>query len=290
MSDSIKSNVIYRCIGNNLKEGIIACGYMVKPTADRSQYNFMNEFYSCFVLLQGSGTYIAKDGKRLPIEAGDLVQRLPGVRHSTQVNPDGQWLEFFLSFGKSVFENLCKLNILTDKPVQKACLLESDPADFSSLIQELKNASKEELPETLLKLQSTVLKLYGFGRPKSYAPHIRQGLPTHDFSQDINPAIEQACERLSRDFETEISLESVAKDLHMGYESFRKTFKAYTGKSPARYRTEQKVGQAMIMLESGLPIKEAARLTGYSDVYAFTKQFTKTCGMPPGKYIQTRLK
>ena len=64
MNDSIKSNVIYRCIGNNLKEGIIACGYMAKPTADRSQYNFMNEFYSCFVLLQGSGTYITTDGTK----------------------------------------------------------------------------------------------------------------------------------------------------------------------------------------------------------------------------------
>ncbi|MFR8318152.1 MAG: helix-turn-helix domain-containing protein [Catenibacillus sp.] len=289
MNDSIKSNVIYRCIGNNLKEGIIACGYMAKPTADRSQYNFMNEFYSCFVLLQGSGTYITTDGRRLPIEAGDLVQRLPGIRHSTQVNPDGQWLEFFLSFGKSIFENLCKLHIVTEQPVQKACLLESDPADFSNLIKALKSASKEELPEALLKLQSTVLKLYGFGRPAACTSHIRERLPVH-VNQDINPSMEQACERLSRDFEAEISLESVAKSLHMSYESFRKSFKTYTGKSPARYRTEQKVGQAMMMLESGLPIKEAARLTGYSDVYAFTKQFTKTCGMPPGKYIQNRLK
>ena len=149
--------------------------------------NFMNEFYSCFVLLQGSGTYITTDGRRLPIEAGDLVQRLPGIRHSTQVNPDGQWLEFFLSFGKSVFENLCKLHIVTEQPVQKACLLESDPADFSNLIKELKSASKEELPEALLKLQSTVLKLYGFGRPAACTSHIRERLPVHVTRTSILP-------------------------------------------------------------------------------------------------------
>ena len=57
-----KSDVIYRCIGNEMKNGILACGFMRKETADRSQYHFSNEYYSCFVLLRGSGEYIAEDG------------------------------------------------------------------------------------------------------------------------------------------------------------------------------------------------------------------------------------
>ena len=56
-----KSDVIYRCIGNEMKNGILACGFMRKETADRSQYHFSNEYYSCFVLLRGSGEYIAED-------------------------------------------------------------------------------------------------------------------------------------------------------------------------------------------------------------------------------------
>ena len=35
-----KSDVIYRCIGNEMKNGILACGFMRKETADRSQYHF----------------------------------------------------------------------------------------------------------------------------------------------------------------------------------------------------------------------------------------------------------
>ena len=31
-----KSDVIYRCIGNEMKNGILACGFMRKETADRS--------------------------------------------------------------------------------------------------------------------------------------------------------------------------------------------------------------------------------------------------------------
>ena len=72
-----KSDVIYRCIGNEMKNGILACGFMRKETADRSQYHFSNEYYSCFVLLRGSGEYIAEDGTSYPLQAGSLVQRLP---------------------------------------------------------------------------------------------------------------------------------------------------------------------------------------------------------------------
>ena len=99
-----KSDVIYRCIGNEMKNGILACGFMRKETADRSQYHFSNEYYSCFVLLRGSGEYIAEDGTSYPLQAGSLVQRLPGVPHSTRVDPDGKWLEFFISIGKPFFD------------------------------------------------------------------------------------------------------------------------------------------------------------------------------------------
>ena len=70
-----------------MKNGILACGFMRKETADRSQYHFSNEYYSCFVLLRGSGEYIAEDGTSYPLQAGSLVQRLPGVPHSTRVDP-----------------------------------------------------------------------------------------------------------------------------------------------------------------------------------------------------------
>lgn len=61
--------------------------------------SFSNEYYSCFVLLRGSGEYIAEDGTSYPLQAGSLVQRLPGVPHSTRVDPDGKWLEFLSRLG-----------------------------------------------------------------------------------------------------------------------------------------------------------------------------------------------
>ena len=148
-----KSDVIYRCIGNEMKNGILACGFMRKETADRSQYHFSNEY----------------------------------GYHAHRVN------------------------------------LQRDP-------------------------------------------------------------IEAACDMLSQNLDEEISLEELARSLQIGYETFRKIFKKQTGVSPARYRTRKKMEQARILLEGGVPMKEIAGLVGYGDVYAFSKQFSRFFGFPPGKY------
>ena len=46
----------------------------------------------------------------------------------------------------------------------------------------------------------------------------------------------------------------------------------------------RKMEQACILLEGGVPMKEIAGLVGYGDVYAFSKQFSRFFGFPPGKY------
>ncbi|MFD1908956.1 helix-turn-helix domain-containing protein [Paenibacillus rhizoplanae] len=63
-------------------------------------------------------------------------------------------------------------------------------------------------------------------------------------------------------------------------------FKETTGISPKRYHTEHLMRQAKMMLLSGLPIKHVAVSLGYGDIYSFTKQFTKSEGVSPGRYIR----
>ena len=93
---TMESDVSYRCIGEDFDEGVVACGFMRKRTRGRSQIDFQIGYYSGFFLLGGSGLYVMGDGREFPIRAGDFVQRLPGEMHSTYVEPDGEWLEFFV--------------------------------------------------------------------------------------------------------------------------------------------------------------------------------------------------
>ena len=266
-----QSDAIYRCIGDNLKNGIVACGFMKKETAERSQYHFSNEFYSCFLLLRGSGEYITEDGERLPLEAGDLVQRVPGIVHSTRVDPDGQWLEFFISVSADFYEAQKKLGILSSTPVKKKAFNIVDLEQYKSLIRKLKAATQNELPTISLELERELLYMFGYGKAR------RDIANKDDLLQSAHDVLEQNLDR-------EISVEKLAGDMQMGYESFRKDFRKKYGISPGKYRIEKKMEQACMLLESGIPIKEIAQMVGYEDVYSFSKQFTKTYHIAPGRF------
>lgn len=267
----VKKDVIYRCIGTNHTDGILACGFMPKTTAEQSQYNFTIEYYSGFLLLSGSGRYYTNDMEVIPIQAGDFVQRIPGVCHSTEVTPDGTWVEFFISFGYSTYNYLRSLNLLQpDTPVIPSHCDENILQQFSLLLHKLKTAEDRELPFLSLKAQEMVLSIVNRTPPTS--------------SYGSAKVIERACHLLSSDIHRDISLEDVAATLHMSYENFRKQFRRYVGISPLQYRIQQKMKHAKLMLLSGVSIKEVAQLTGYSDAYSFTKQFTHYVGISPGRF------
>lgn len=266
-----ESDVIYSCIGDELKSGIVACGFMKKETAERSQYHFSNDFYSCFLLLRGHGDYITEEGEIIALEEGDLVQRIPGRVHSTRVEPDGQWLEFFISVGADFYETQVKLGVLTDEPVKKGVFEGIDIEHFQKMIRRLKATGRNELPTMALEFQLEILKLFGYGccEPEK---------------EKNNAVFQNACDILSQNLECDISMEKLAEEIQMGYESFRKGFRKAYGISPNKFRTEKRMEQAGILLDSGIPIKEIARMVGYEDVYSFSKQFTKTYGTAPGRY------
>lgn len=272
MKLEMKKDVIYRCIGTDFNNGILSCGFMTKPTKDHSQYNLNINYYSWFFLISGNGYYYTIDGEKIPLNPGDIVQRFPGVCHSTEIIPNGNWLEFFISFGQTTFDYLCSLNLISiDSPVKHVCYDDTIFQRFSRFLAQLKVADDKDLPFMSLQAQEIILSINSL-------------LPLS--SQGSYNCMEEACRILSSDLNKKISLEEIATSINMGYENFRKQFYKYTGTSPDRYRIEQRMKRAKLMLLSGISIKETALLTDYSDIYSFTKQFTRTFGVSPGRFIK----
>lgn len=268
----MKKDVIYRCIGTDFTNGILACGYMTKPSKENSQYDFSIDYYSCFILLSGSGYYYEDNNHKLPIQAGDFVQRLPGVCHSTEVKADGKWLEFFISFGRTTYDYLNSLNLIpTDTPVGKSNYNDSTHQRLSRLLICMKEANDKELPYLSMQAQDLLLTIF----TPSNSSYVRIS---------VKEAMDEACRLLSSEISSKISLEEIAAKVNMSYENFRKQFRKYIGTSPFQYRIEQRIKHSKLMLLSGISIKETAILTGYSDTYSFTKQFTQLVGISPGRY------
>lgn len=269
----IEHQVTYRFLGGKPEEGILSCGFMRKPTSQKSQINFVIPYYSCFVLLDGSGEYWDDTGFHQKLTPGCVVQRLPNRNHSTRVDGDGKWLEFYISFGKCAFDCLLTLGQLTEKmPV----LHITDPSvylsSFSKLFLQMSSAPDTALLSCLLEAQHLACTL---------------SQDTKHFPQTPSPMVEQVCLLLERDRKKELSLQEIAKQLCIGYETLRKQFYKEMKKSPEQYRQQKRMTTAQMMLMEGESVQSVAKALGYSDAYAFSKQFKNFFGCAPAFYLKS---
>ncbi len=79
--------------------------------------------------------------------------------------------------------------------------------------------------------------------------------------------------------------EAIAEECRMGYDAFRKKFRAITGVSPKQFYLDMKFLMACDLLKnSAMRIKEIACTLGYDDQYFFSRFFTKRAGYSPQSY------
>ncbi len=66
--------------------------------------------------------------------------------------------------------------------------------------------------------------------------------------------------------------------------SVARHFRAAFGTSPTRYRTMRQVERARALIAGGAPLSEAAARAGFADQSHLTRTFTRTYGLPPGRW------
>ena len=91
--------------------------------------------------------------------------------------------------------------------------------------------------------------------------------------------------RLESNLDASISPVTVARELNLGYETFRKGFTQAAGTSPAQYRLRHRIAAAAeLLLYTALPLAQIASRLGFSDEFAFAKRFKAQMKMPPGEF------
>lgn len=97
----------------------------------------------------------------------------------------------------------------------------------------------------------------------------------------------RAVEKLRKNFNKPLRIESMADELGMSVSAFHAHFKAVTAMSPLRYQKQLRLQEAQrLMLTEALDAAEAGYRVGYEDPSHFTRDYKRHFGQPPMRDVE----
>jgi AraC-like DNA-binding protein len=98
--------------------------------------------------------------------------------------------------------------------------------------------------------------------------------------------IAEAVERLRRDFDQPLRIDTLAREVGMSVSGFHHHFKAVTAMSPLQYQKQIRLQEARrIMLGENLDAASAGYRVGYDDASQFSREYKRMFGQPPMKDV-----
>ncbi|WP_338552334.1 helix-turn-helix domain-containing protein [Paenibacillus sp. KS-LC4] len=102
--------------------------------------------------------------------------------------------------------------------------------------------------------------------------------------QDKQPTIERAMLHIKQHFRSSLTREQLARQASMSPSHFSRKFKEQTGQSPMDFLLRYRMNRAQEYLLQGMRVQEASRLSGFDDVFYFSKRFKASVGITPARF------
>lgn len=248
------------------------CRIIERPTtADWhiEEMYYAKEFVMVLVL-DGETEYII-NGRRYMARKDDLVVFPPGIVRSGKTNPQNPW-----SFVSIIF--CMDLNEDAKNYFNKSILIWKDMKDSArKLFQDASKAwtGKNPLYQVKCSLLATEIlyKIILAEMPYHKVPHIKK--------------LERARGFIQENFRSEISIEELSESVDMSTAYFRRLFHDAYGYSPMQYIMNLRIENARDLLLSGeVNVTEAARLSGFENIYYFSALFKRKTGSTPTELLK----
>lgn len=107
---------------------------------------------------------------------------------------------------------------------------------------------------------------------------------TETVAPSVNSAFTEARAKIHMDYRRPWSVEEMANLVHLSPSRFFAVYRSVFGVSPKTDLSNVRLEHAKHFLLSGMSVKEAAEMTGYTNVYHFIRAFKAHTGVTPGKY------
>ena len=99
--------------------------------------------------------------------------------------------------------------------------------------------------------------------------------------------IARAVDRLRKDFNQPLRIETIARELGMSVSGFHHHFKSVTAMSPLQFQKQLRLQEARrLMLGENLDATSAAYRVGYDDASHFNREYKRLFGAPPMRDVE----
>lgn len=230
--------------------------------------------YQVIYITRGSGIFESENYKQTKINAGTVIVLFPNERHRYKPDPETGWDEYWVGVKGKIIDNLVTSGYLKpEAPTQYIGFNESILEVYNGIIEK----TKQERPGYQPLVSGAVF--YLLGACHSLAKQHTLG------NQEEDNVINRAMLLFRSNINNPYSAEQAAQDLCVGYSSFRKFFKNYTGLSPGQYYLQLKIEKAKDLLcSSNIPIKEISIDLNFESSFYFSKLFKEKTGLKPTDY------
>ena len=149
----------YRTMGRSSAWERLGVGVMDKAGRSLDHDDYSPATYSLVYVLRGRGSYQLADGQQWDMQAGDCFQRLPGLRHTTHLDPESRWLEAWIDLGPILYRALADMQVIRNSPlVWRWGLSPVRVARFTTLLSEISEAGQRDLPDLCVRCQALIVE------------------------------------------------------------------------------------------------------------------------------------
>lgn len=229
-----------------------------------SHYRTYGMYAMVLIKGDGSGRYRDRNGTDRRVTAGDLIVVFPDLPHQYGPETGDVWEEIFVAFDGAAFEGWRAHGLDPAQPVWSL----GEPEAWTRRFGQILGMPVATRPDACAAANAVHLL-------------IADALEARALQPRSLPWLEGACQTLGQG-EGGPSLQEIARNAGMGYEAFRKAFKAATGEPPARYRRRLRLAQAALLIQrADLSLEMIARALDFCDAFHLSKAFKLQYGKAP---------
>lgn len=229
--------------------------------------------YQINYITEGSGV-LETETDQFQVVPGSMLILRPGMWHRYKPDATTGWNEHYIGFTGSICPNIFQEGFFqSSKPVLYVGFQENILKLFFEIVQQVKDekAGHQQVcaAKTILML-SLILSVV---RNQEFA------------NKTIERKIRQACLFFRENLHTNVNVEKLAGDLHVGYSYFRQMFRKYTGISPIQYHLSLRIQKAKdLLVSTDLSFKEIANELGFESYFYFSRIFKDKTGQSPMEF------